>query len=115
MKRNGTGTPIKINGANIDLGEALPRKVQEELLHLAEVHSRRLNHATVGFKRDGHWYCCIINVQVDNLKVIVAEASATDCHQAFDQALAKIGRQLLRRNQRIANGNRIQIPAPALA
>jgi len=49
MKLNGTGTPIKINGFNIDLGEALPHKVQEELLHLAETHSRRLNHATVGF------------------------------------------------------------------
>jgi len=47
--------------------------------------------------------------------VIVAEASAADCHQAFDQALAKVGRQLLRRKQRIADGNRIQMPAPALA
>ena len=115
MKLNGTGTPIKINGSNIDLGEALPHKVQEELLHLAETHSRRLNHATVGFRRDGHWYCCTINVQVANLKVIVAEASAAHCHQAFDQALAKVGRQLLRRKQRIADGNRIQMPAAALA
>jgi len=114
MKLNGIGTPIKINGANIDLGEDLPHKVREELLRLAETSFGRLNHAAVGFTRDGHSYCCIINVQVGNLKVIVAEASAANCHQAFDHALARIGRQLHRRKQRIANGDRMQMPAPAL-
>ncbi len=62
MKLNGTGTPIKINGANIDHGEAMPHKVREELLHVVETHFGRLNHATVGFTRGGHWYRCMINV-----------------------------------------------------
>ena len=115
MKLNGTGTPIKINGTNIDLREALPHKVREELLHVAETHFGRLNHATVGFTRNGHWYCCTINVQVGNLKMIVAEASAGDCHQAFDQALAKIGRQLHRRSRRVVDTARRETSAPALA
>jgi ribosomal subunit interface protein len=115
MKQNATPAPIKINGSNIDLGEALPRKVQDELLHVAETYFGHLNHATVGFTRDGHWYCCTINAQVGSLKMIVAEASATDCHQAFDQALAKIGRRLLRRKQRVADSKRVQAPAPAHA
>lgn len=113
MKLNGANSPIRINSSNVELGEALPHKVQEEIRHVAESHFERLKHASVGFRRDGHWYSCTINVQVDNLKVIVAEASAADCHQAFDQALAKIGRQLHRRKQRVANGNRVQMSAPA--
>lgn len=115
MKQNTIPAPIKINGSNIDLGEALPRKVQEEILHVTETYFGHLKHASVGFTRDGHWYCCTINVQVGNLKVIVAEASATDCHQAFDQTLAKIGRQLIRRKQKVADSKRGQIPAAAFA
>ena len=115
MKLNGTGTPIRINGNNIDLGEALPHKVQEELLHVIEAHFGRLNHATVGFTRDGHWYCCTITVPVGNLTMIVAEASAGACHQAFDQALAKIGRHLHRRSRRVVATTRREPSAPALA
>lgn len=111
MTQNATPAPIKINRANIDLGEALPRKIQDELMNVAESCYRHLNHAVVGFTRDGNWYCCTINVQVGNLKVIVAESSAVDCHSAFGQALAKIGRQLLRRKQ----GSRVRMPAPVLA
>lgn len=111
MKMNETGTPIRINGSNIDLGEALPRKVQQELLHVAETYFGHLKHATVGFTRDGHWYCCIINVQVGNLKMIVAEASATNCHQAFDLALGKIDKQLRRRKRRMVDAGRSQMPA----
>lgn len=99
MKLNGTSTSIKISSINIDLGESLPLKIQEELLHIAGTHLGRLNHATVGFAREGHSYGCTINVQVSNLKVIVGEASATNCHQAFDQALGKVSRQLQRKRQ----------------
>jgi len=113
MKLKDTGAPIKIGGPNIDLGEALPHKVREELLRLVETYSRRLNHASVGFVRDGHWYRCTINAQVGNLKVIVAEASAADCHQAFDQALAKTGRQLHRRKHRMIDAGRREVAGSA--
>ncbi|RDI52271.1 HPF/RaiA family ribosome-associated protein [Microvirga subterranea] len=115
MKLNNSGSSIKINSTNIDLGEVLPRKIQEELLHAAETYFGYLNHATVGFTRDGHWYCCTINAQVSNLKVFVAEASATDCHKSFDLALEKIAKQLRRRKRRIVDANRGQMAAPALA
>lgn len=115
MKPNDTGSPIRINSTNIDLGDVLPRKIQEDLLHAAETYFGYLNHATVGFTRDGNWYCCTINLQVGNLKVFVAEASATDCRKAFDLALGKVSKQLRRRKRRIVDGNRSQMPAPALA
>jgi ribosomal subunit interface protein len=110
-----TNTPIKINGTNIDLGEALPHHVREKLPYVAVTYFGRMNHATVGFTRDGYSYCCTINIQVSNLKMIVAEASAGDCHQAFDQALAKVDKQLRRRKRRMINAGRGQMSAPALA
>ncbi len=115
MKQNATAAPIRINGTNIDLGEALPRKVQDELMHVAGTYFRQLNHGTVGFTRDGHSYSCTINIQVSNLRLIVAEASASDCHQAFDQALGKVDKQLRRRKRRMVNASRGQASAPSLA
>ncbi len=109
-----TGTPIKINGTNIDLGEALPHYVQEKLLHVAGTYFGRLNHATVGFTRDGHSYCCTINIQVSSLRMIVAEASAGDCHHAFDHALGKVDKQLRRRKRRMIDSSRGEMSAPAL-
>jgi ribosomal subunit interface protein len=115
MKQNAKLALIKINGSNINLDEVLLHKIQDDVMHVTETHFGHLNHASVGFTRDGHWYCCTINVQIGNLKVIVAEALAPDCHQAFDQALARIGRQLLQRKRRVADRNRVQVSAPALA
>jgi ribosome-associated translation inhibitor RaiA len=46
--------------------------------------------------------------------MIVAEASAGDCHQAFDQALGKVDKQLRRRKRRMIDSNRGQMSAPAL-
>jgi len=112
---NQTDTPIKINGINIDLGEALPHHVQDKLLHVAGTHFGRLNHGTVRFARDGYSYGCTINIQVSNLRMVVAEASAGDCHQAFDQALAKVDKQLRRRKRRVLDVSRDQTHAPALA
>ncbi len=111
---NQTGTPIKITGTTIDLGEALPHYVQEKLLHVAGTYFGRLNHATVGFRRDGHSYCCTINIQVSSLRMIVVEASAGDCHQAFDQALGKVDKQLRRRKRRMIDSSRGEMSAPAL-
>lgn len=115
MSRNGSDAPIKIKGRNIDIEETLHHKAQESLLHVAKSHFGDLNHATVGFSREGHSYSCTINLQVSTLKVIIAEATANECHQAFDQALGKVGRQLHRRRQRMAHRSKDQasISAPA--
>ena len=115
MKQNAISAPIKINSSNIDLGEALPRKVEDELLHVALTYFRELHHGTIGFTRDGHSYSCTINIQVSNLRMIIAEASAGDCYQAFDQALGKVDKQLRRRKRRMIDASRIQASAPALA
>jgi ribosomal subunit interface protein len=110
-----TDTPIKINGINIDLGEALPHHVQDKLLHVAGTYFGRLNHGTVGFTRDGYSYSCTINIQVSNLRMIIAESSAADCHQAFDRALGKVDKQLRRRKRQAIDTRRGQMSAPALA
>ncbi|WP_262027009.1 ribosome hibernation-promoting factor, HPF/YfiA family [Microvirga sp. Mcv34] len=106
MTQNAISAPIKINGSNVNLGEALPHKVQDQLLHVAKTYFRQLHHGTVGFTRDGHSYSCTINIQVSNLRMIVAEASAGDCHQAFDQALGKVDKQLRRRKRRMIDASR---------
>jgi ribosomal subunit interface protein len=115
MKNNGVDRPIKINHPNIDLGDTLTDHVQEKVLHVAGTYFGHLNHGTVGFTRQGYAYACTINLQVGALRMFVADASAADCQQAFDQALAKVDKQLRRRKQRTLDTNRNQTSAPALA
>lgn len=113
MKMSDVGTPVKINGSSIDLGEDLPQKVHEKLLHVAGIYFGHLNHAAVGFSREGHSYCCIINIQVGTYRVLIAEAYAAECHEAFEQALGKIDKQLRRRKHRMLHADRGHMPMQA--
>ena len=106
MKMSSAGASVKINSSNIHLGEDLPQKVHEKLLQVAGMYCGHLNHAVVGFSREGHSYCCIINVQVGNYRVLIAEAYAADCHDAFEQALGNIEKQLRRRKHRMLHADR---------
>jgi ribosomal subunit interface protein len=111
MKSNDTAMPIKINGTNIDLGEALPHQVREKVQDVANTYFGRLNHGAVGFTRDGQTYNCTINLHVRNLKAIIAEASAGDCHRAFDQAIGKVDKQLRRRKDRMTDSRQRHVSA----
>lgn len=91
---------IKVNDRNGIAGEELARKARERLAEAAVTHFGGLNHGTLGFSREGHTLRCTINLQVSNLRIMVGDADATGMEQAFEIALAKIVKQLLRRKPR---------------
>jgi ribosomal subunit interface protein len=112
---NNLSSPIRINGLQIDLGNALPEHVRERLLTTTETYFQELKHGSVGFRREGQSYCCTINIQVSNFRIIIGEALASDCYQAFDQALAKVAVQLQRRKHRLNRAVRDDFRARATA
>lgn len=102
MKSMANGTPIRINNVRVDLDENLPDRVEQTILDVAGTYFGRLNHGVVGFTREGHTYSCTINLYADNLRVVIGEADADDCHQAFDRALGRVRNQLNRRKERMS-------------
>jgi ribosomal subunit interface protein len=115
MMSNNLSSPIRINGFQIDLGDALPQYVRERLLTTTETYFQELRHASVGLRREGQSYCCTINIQVGNFRMMIGEVLAPDCYQAFDQALAKVAVQLQRRKQRLTRALREEFRAGATA
>jgi ribosomal subunit interface protein len=115
MMSNNLSSPIRINGFQIDLGDALPQHVQERLLTTTETYFQELRHGTVGFRREGQSYCCTINIQVGNFRMMIGEASAPDCYRAFDLALEKVAVQLRRRKRRLDGAVREEVRAGATA
>jgi ribosomal subunit interface protein len=115
MMSNNLSSPIRIKGLQIELGDALPQHVQERLLATTETYFQELKHGSVGFRREGQSYCCTINIQVSNFRIIIGEALASDCYQAFDQALAKVAAQLQRRKHRLNRAAREEFRAGATA
>ena len=115
MTSNLRNSRIRVNGFQIDLGDALPQHVRESLLQTTETYFQQLNHGSVGFRREGQSYCCTISIQVGNLRIIIGEAMAADCYQAFDLALAKVAVQLQRRKHRLNMAVREEIQAGATA
>ena len=89
--------PIKINGLNAGVDQELATKVKEKLMAAAMATFGHLNHATIGFSREGYVLRCVINAQVANLRLMVADADGPDCERAFELALARIAKQLERR------------------
>ena len=111
MMSTNLSSPIRVNGFQIDLGDALPHYVRERLTTTTETYFQELNYGSVGFRREGQSYCCTINIQVSNFRIIIGEALAPDCYQAFDLALAKVAAQLQRRKHRLNRAVREEIRA----
>jgi len=87
---------ITIGSSNIDLGDALRGHVRAEVQALAEKYLQHLTRAGVHFAHEGADFRCSVNVQVGALPVMAGEATAKDAYLAFNQALAKVAKQLRR-------------------
>ena len=93
---------IRVSGHQIDTGEALQEYVSDRLTSVAEKYfSRALSaHATFG-KAAGGAFSSDIVMHVNKGLVLKSHAEAHDVHQAFDQAQAKMDKQLRRYKRRI--------------
>jgi ribosomal subunit interface protein len=96
MKLESVEKPIIIGSANIDLGDALRTHAEQSILKAAGKYFGRLTDASAHFNRDGLNYRCSVNMKMGGLQTASAEGQAPDARLAFDQALAKVEKQLRR-------------------
>jgi ribosomal subunit interface protein len=93
--------PFRVSGKNIDIGEALRRRIGERV---AEASGKFFDggysgHATVS--REGFGFRTECAVQLDSGITLQAEAMAADAYASADQAASRIERRLRRYKRRL--------------
>jgi len=93
---------IRVSGHQVDTGEALREHVSDRLGGIAEKYFARAISATVTFGSAPHGaFSCDIVSNVMKGVVLKASGSGQEAHPAFDEAAAKIEKQLRRYMNRL--------------
>jgi putative sigma-54 modulation protein len=92
---------FRVSGKNIDVGEALRRRIGERIAEtLGKFFTGGYSgHATTG--RDGFGFRTECAVHLDSGITLQAEAMAADAYASADQAALRIGRRLRRYKRRL--------------
>ncbi|MEP2236333.1 MAG: ribosome-associated translation inhibitor RaiA [Alteripontixanthobacter sp.] len=93
---------IRISGHQVETGSALQDHATDRLDAIVEKYFSRAisSHVTFGKAPAGAFGCDIVTHVMHGL-ILKAHAEAHDAHQAFDQAAAKIEKQLRRYKSRL--------------
>lgn len=95
---------IRISGHQMDTGAALQEHATDRLDAIAEKYFSRALSAQVTFNPGpSAAYACDIVMHVNQGLILKSHGSATDVHQAFDQAADKVEKQLRRYKRRLTD------------
>ena len=97
---------IRVSGHQVDTGDALREHVSDRLGGIAEKYFARAISANVTFGTAPHGaFSCDIISNVMKGVVLKASGSGQEAHPAFDEAAAKIEKQLRRYMKRLRSHN----------
>jgi ribosomal subunit interface protein len=99
MKLQGVDKEITVQGAHIDLGDALPEHVRSTIVLTASKWFNRITSASVHFRQEGSSYVCTVNVHVGSIPPFIGEHSHKDIYVAFGVAMEKVAKQMRRRKR----------------
>jgi len=92
---------VKISGKQIDVGGALRTHVEDNMAAAVSKYFDRPVDAHVIFSRNGHEFKCDAMVHLSTGLNAQARATSTDIYTAFDQATARVEKQLRRYKRRL--------------
>ncbi|WP_419827012.1 ribosome hibernation-promoting factor, HPF/YfiA family [Sphingomonas sp.] len=94
---------IRVSGHQVDTGEALRGHVVDRLNGIADKYFSRTISAQTTFGKGPHdnRFTCDIVAHVTNGLVMKASGMGADAHPAFDEAAAKIEKQIRRYSKRL--------------
>jgi ribosomal subunit interface protein len=106
---------VQVTGRQVDIGEALTQRIMAELEHgVTKYFSSRPADAVVTVSRDGPLFDVECALHLDSGIRLQASGQAGDAHAAFNEALAKIEKQVRRYKRRLKNHQtlpRTELPA----
>jgi ribosomal subunit interface protein len=95
---------VKVNGKNMEVGEAFRRHATSHLTAQVEKYFSRAIDANVTLSRHGgHGFRVDISVHPGRGLLVQGSAETEDAYAAFDAALEKIAKQLRRYKRRLVN------------
>lgn len=95
---------IRVSGHQVETGSALQEHVEDRLDGVIEKYFNRAISSNVTFgKAPGNAFSCDVVMHVMQGLVLKAQSEAHDAHQAADQAIAKIEKQLRRYKRRLTD------------
>ena len=93
---------LTVQGKQIDVGESLKTHVEEKLSDVNDKYFNRAIEATVTFSREGHAFIKThISIHVGKDIMVMSDAVETDPYVSFDEAAAKVAKQLRRYKKRL--------------
>jgi ribosomal subunit interface protein len=100
--------PLRISGKNLDIGEALRRRVGERVQEALSKYFDGGYSGHVTIDRDGFGYSTECVIHLDSGIVLQADAAAPDAYTSADRATIRMEKRLRRYKRRIKDR-----PAPA--
>ncbi len=97
---------FQISGKQLDVGEALRNRVEDDLFAVVGKYARRATDAQVVFSREGHDFACEIIVHLSTGLTAQARGNAHDIYAAYDQAGERMDKQLRRYKRRLKDHHR---------
>ncbi|MEN9873223.1 MAG: hypothetical protein RL186_120 [Pseudomonadota bacterium] len=106
---------VRVTGRNIDVGEALRSKIQEDLEAGISRYVTRDGEAVVTLEKQRHIFHVETIVHLDSGISLEANGEASEPHAAFANALEKIEKRVRRYKRRLKDHHgRITAPLPRL-
>jgi ribosomal subunit interface protein len=104
--------PLRVSGKNIDIGEALRRRVNERLVEAVGKYFDRgySGHVTIG--KDGFGFRTECAIHLDSGATFEAEAMAADAYASADQAAIRLEKQLRRYKRRLKDRQTTRVDRP---
>lgn len=94
---------VRVSGKQVEIGEALPHKVRQQLETALAKHFDGGAEAHVVFSHEGFGFCAACTAHLDSGTILKAEGSGKAAHEAFDAVFANLEKQLRRYKRRLKN------------
>jgi ribosomal subunit interface protein len=92
---------LTITGKQVEIGEALRRRVEASLATILEKYFKTAIEAHVVLTREAHLFRSEVSLHIGRGIIVNARASAADVAAAFDAAAERIAKQLRRYKRRL--------------
>jgi len=94
---------VRVTTKQVEVGEALPEKVRQQLETAIEKHFDRGAESNVVFSHEGIGFRVDCTTHLDSGVVLKSEGLASDAYHAFEIALDRMEKQIRRYKRRLKN------------
>lgn len=102
---------VKISGQQMSIGDSLTEYVDGKAKEVVQKYFDHAVSAYVHFVKQSYLYVCdiVVNEGTGRNMIIKSSANCDDVYSSFDQAIAKIEKQLRKYKSKLKNHNKVKV------